>query len=95
MIRFRIKEKISDKEFSEGRRITLNEIAESTRIHRVTLSKIANERGYNAGIENVDRLCAYFGCQPGDLMEFIPTQQRPDARLGTKEKGSKVAAPKK
>ncbi len=72
VIRIKLKELIAKREFQENRRITLNEVGEVTAIHRVTLSKIANERGYNAGLDNVDRLCNYFGCQPGDLLEFVP-----------------------
>lgn len=71
MIRFRLKQLIADTAFRENRRITLNDVAEATRIHRVTLSKIANERGYNAGTDSIDRLCRYFRCQPGDIMEFV------------------------
>lgn len=67
MIRFLLKELLAKREFQENRRITLNEVAEATKIHRVTLSKLSNERGYNAGIENVDRLCEFFNCQPGGL----------------------------
>ena len=49
MIRFKIKERIADKEFSEDRRVTIGEVAEATGIHRMTLSKMINQRGYNAG----------------------------------------------
>lgn len=71
MIRFKLKELLSRFEFLQNRRVTLSEVAEATGIHRVTLSKIANERGYNAGIDNVNRLCAFFQCQPNDLMEYL------------------------
>ncbi len=79
MLRFKIKEMIAKKEFEEGRRITITEIAEATGIHRMTLSKMMNKRGYNTGTENLDRLCAYFGCEIQDLVEYIPT---PDSEAG-------------
>lgn len=72
MIRFRLKELIAARAFKEGRVITLLEIAQSTGIHRATLSKIAHERGYNAGTEYVDRLCDYFDCRIEELLERIP-----------------------
>jgi putative transcriptional regulator len=72
MIRFRLKEVIADREFREGRRITLEEIAKRTGIHRTTLSKIANTRGYNTTTDNLDRLCTYFQCPIGKLIEHIP-----------------------
>lgn len=72
MLRFRLKELIADKEFREGRRITLDEIAKATGIHRTTLSKIANQKGYNTTTDNLDKLCAFFGCRVEQLIEHIP-----------------------
>lgn len=71
MIRFRLKELISEKEFREKRVVTLAEIAEATGIHRVTLSKIANNRGYHTGTEILDRLCKYFDCEIGEVAVYI------------------------
>jgi putative transcriptional regulator len=71
MLRFKIKEMIAKKEFAEGRRITIGEVAEAAGIHRMTLSKLINQRGYNTGTENLDRLCAYFNCQIEDLVEYV------------------------
>lgn len=72
MIRFRLKELIAEKEFRENRVITISEVAKETGIHRATLSKIANERGYNTGTENVARLCRFFDCEVKDVMEYLP-----------------------
>lgn len=71
MIRFRLAELIADKSFKERRVVTVSEIAQATGIHRATLSKVANQPGANIGTEIIDKLCRYFGCQPGDLMTFI------------------------
>jgi len=49
MIRFRLKELLAEKGFQENRRVTLDEVSQATSIHRTTLSKIANQRGYNTG----------------------------------------------
>ena len=72
MIRFFLKERISDLEFREGRRVTLEEIARATGIHRTTLSKIVNKKGYNCTIDNLDKLCDYFGCRIEELAEHRP-----------------------
>lgn len=72
MIRFRLKEVIADKEFELGRRITLSEIAAAAGIHRTTLSKIANQRGYNTTTDNIDKLCVYFDCPVEKLMGRVP-----------------------
>jgi len=72
MIRFRLKELIADLEFRTGQRVTLEEISKATGIHRTTLSKIANTRGYNTTTDNVDKICAFFDCKVEQLMERVP-----------------------
>ena len=74
MLRFKLKERIADREFRDGRVITLIEIAEATGVHRMTLSKIANHRGYNATADVLDRLCGYFSCRIEELVEHIPDE---------------------
>ncbi|GAB6039632.1 helix-turn-helix domain-containing protein [Endothiovibrio diazotrophicus] len=75
MIRFKIREILARKEFAEGRRITIGEVADATGIHRMTLSKMINHRGYNTGTDNLDRLCAYFECEVGELIEYVPMEE--------------------
>jgi DNA-binding Xre family transcriptional regulator len=72
MLRFRLKELLAEKEFREGRVITMVEVADATGIHRMTLSKLSNHRGYNATADVLDRLCSYFGCRIEQLVEHIP-----------------------
>jgi DNA-binding Xre family transcriptional regulator len=75
MLRFKIKEMIAKKEFDENQRITIAEVAEAAGIHRMTLSKMINHRGYNSGTENLDRLCDYFACPIEELVEHVPTKK--------------------
>ena len=74
MIRFKLGEMIEKKQFTEGRRVTINEIATATGLNRMTLSKILNQKGYGTGTETIDRLCEYFNCQIQDLMERFPDE---------------------
>ena len=71
MIRFKLAEMIEKKQFADGRRIAISEIAAATGLNRMTLSKILNQKGYGTGTETIDKLCAYFGCQVSDLMEYV------------------------
>ena len=71
MLRFRLKELIAEREFREGRVITLVEIANATGIHRMTLSKLANHRGYNPSADVLDKLCTYFSCRIEQLVEHL------------------------
>lgn len=71
MIRFRLAELIADKAFKERRVVSLSEVAEATGVHRATLSKMANQPGANIGTEVIDKLCRFFGCQPGELLTYV------------------------
>lgn len=71
MIRFRLKELIAEKGFQENRRVTLDEVSKETGIHRTTLSKIANQRGYNTTTEILDKLCVYFGVELQEVAQFV------------------------
>ncbi len=71
MIRFRLKELIADKEFREGRRVTLEEVSRETGVHRTTLSKIANQKGYVTNTDVLDKLCIFFEVNTNDVAEHI------------------------
>lgn len=66
---------IANKEFREGRRNTIAEVAESAGIHRMTLSKMINQRGYNTNTDSLNGLCRYFSCEIQDLVEYVPDQK--------------------
>ncbi len=71
MIRYRLKELIANKGFQEGRRVTLEEVAKETGIHRTTLSKVANQKGYKTNTEVLDKLCRFFGVELGQVAEYL------------------------
>jgi DNA-binding Xre family transcriptional regulator len=77
MIRFKLGEMIERKQFAEGRRVSINEIATATSLNRMTLSKILNQKGYGTGTDTVDRLCSYFACKVEDLMEHVVEEEKP------------------
>ncbi|MEY4581278.1 MAG: hypothetical protein RL701_5981 [Pseudomonadota bacterium] len=72
MIRFKLAEQIEKKQFTESRRITIQEVAEDSGVHRMTLSKMLNHKGYSTGTDVLDKLCLYFGCGIEDLVEWVP-----------------------
>lgn len=76
MIRFRLKELIAQKEFEGRCRITLEQVSKATGIHRTTLSRLANQTGYNTTLDVVDKLCLYFGVKDvNELMQFVAEAQ--------------------
>ncbi|QAB16261.1 MULTISPECIES: helix-turn-helix domain-containing protein [Hydrogenovibrio] len=75
MIRFKLKELIAKKEFLDGRRVTLKQIAEATGINRMTLTKINTQHGYSTSTETLNKLCKYFDCEIADLVEYISDEK--------------------
>jgi putative transcriptional regulator len=75
MIRYRIQELLAEKQFRDGRRVTLIELSEATGISRVTLSKMVNQRGYSTLTDHLNRLCRYFNCRIEDLAEYVPDEE--------------------
>lgn len=86
MLRFKLKERIADKEFKEGRRISLSEVADTTGIGRITLSRMLN-RGTNVRSDTLDRLCAYFDCRIEDLVEYVPDDATAQPGTTTQQRG--------
>jgi DNA-binding Xre family transcriptional regulator len=71
VIRFRIRELMSEKSFQDGKRLTFEELSQATGINRTTLSKMASPRGHNTTTDNLDQLCRFFGCTVCDVAEFV------------------------
>jgi DNA-binding Xre family transcriptional regulator len=89
MLRFRLQQLLSDRQFATGQRMTLTELAVVTGVNRVTLSRMANVRGYNTVTDNLDRLCTFFGCKIEQLVEHVPESELP------KEVAAKESPPPK
>lgn len=78
MIRFRLQELLAEKQFRDGRKVTLTELSKATGINRVTLSKMVNHRGYSTVTDNLDSLCKFFECEVGDLAVYVPDSDVPE-----------------
>ena len=76
MIRVLLRQLLDDKSFNEGRRITLNQVAEQTGISRATLNRVANQQGYSASLDVVDALCRYFSCTPAELLRYVEDDKK-------------------
>ena len=91
MIRFRLSELLTDLNFRTGQRIEWQDVAQATGINRSTLSKMLNKRGYNATTNNIDVLCRFFGCQVGDVMQYVPDEEL-EAPVVRTTKGAKAGS---
>lgn len=75
MLRFRIKEMIANKEFEEGKRLTIGDIAKATNINRMTLSKMINHRGCTVGSDKLNKLCEFFDCKIEEIVEYVADEK--------------------
>lgn len=88
MIIFTVRELWEEKQRREGRRITLLEMSKETGINRNTLAKLLDPRQepYTTTTDVIDKLCKYFGCQPGDIMKFrYDEEERNQEKVGEQE----------
>ena len=72
MIVINLQAMIFAKQVEWKRHITLKEIAESTGISRMTLHRMVKNPSYNACMEHLDKLCAYFSCDISTLICWRP-----------------------
>lgn len=73
MIIFKIKELMKEKAERDGHKITLQAVADATGVNRTSLSKMTiPEYGHSTSTTTIDSLCAYFECDVGDLMTYLP-----------------------
>ena len=71
MIECHLRELIAAKSRRERRRITYEVISSETGVNKNTLTRLANDRAGRVGLSVMDRLCAYFECQPCDLFVHV------------------------
>lgn len=80
----------------QGKRVSLNDIAEATGINTTTLDNISTGRIKEIRLDYIDALCAYFGVTAGELIQAEPVTLplalniRPDrhgAKVGQRTKG--------
>ena len=72
MIQWRLRELMATKGRLEHQRVTYGDIQREAGINKNTLTRLANDRAGMVGISVIDRLCAYFDCQTGDLLVYVP-----------------------
>ena len=75
MIQCRLRELMAVKSRTTGRKITYDVITAEARIYSSTLTKMANNRAELISLSSLDRLCAFFDCQPGDLFIYAPASE--------------------
>lgn len=54
--------------------LTLRHIAEETALAVSTVNGLTSQRATMVNFATLDKLCAYFKVQPGDLLEYVPEE---------------------
>ena len=57
------------------RKMSLNELSEKVGITLANLSVLKNNRAKAVRFSTLDALCKALGCQPSDILEYLPEEQ--------------------
>jgi putative transcriptional regulator len=52
-------------------KIKISELSRATDIHRNTLTALYQETAVRVDLDVIEKLCLYFDCEVGDLLEVI------------------------
>ncbi len=64
------------------RRVKLIAVARATGVSRNMLAKLYYDRARRINLGDLGKLCAYFGCSVGDLLEWVPEPPAAQAKTG-------------
>jgi DNA-binding Xre family transcriptional regulator len=67
VIRIKLKEIIDEKGYGDW---SYRALAKEIGVSHLPLWKMAAGEPYNPSLEMLDKLCSYFKCKPGDLLEY-------------------------
>lgn len=68
VIEIKLRELIKKKGY-EG--VSYRKLAKEIGISHLPIWKMANGEAYNPSLEMLDKLCRFFKCKPGDLLEYV------------------------
>jgi putative transcriptional regulator len=76
MIQLQISELMKAKKAEWNRKITINEVADSTGISRMTLFRMMKNSSHNTVTDHLDSLCAFFECELHELVRYVPNSNQ-------------------
>ena len=60
------------------RKMSVGELAEKVGFTMANVSLLKNGKIKALKMSTLDKLCRVLECQPGDLLEYVPTEDMPD-----------------
>ncbi len=70
MIKVKLEQKILEKAAREGKRLTVDKVAEKSGVSRFTLQRLKSNPYHSTSTDVINKLCSYFECEVGDLLVF-------------------------
>jgi len=77
MIIYNLRSLMHQKAIETGEKLTYADIEKQTGISRPTLTRIGSRKGFNVGIEVIEKLCLFFQCTCDQLVTFMPDEMMP------------------
>jgi putative transcriptional regulator len=75
MIRSKLKLLIAQREVSTGEKITYESLAAQVGVSKNALNRLAESKTGRIEFATLDKLCRYFECTLGDLLEYVPDEK--------------------
>ena len=75
MIRSNLNMLRARKETAEGRKLPYRVISEETGLSQGVLVRLMNSDFERIETPTLDAICAYFGCQVGELLYYVPGEK--------------------
>jgi len=72
------------------RKMTVGALADEVGITPANLAVLKNGRAKAVRLSTLDALCEALGCQPGDLLRWVPREPETDAADGGPEAGAEA-----
>jgi putative transcriptional regulator len=70
MIKLKLEQQILEKSARDGKRLSIDEIAKSSGVSRITLLRLKSDPYRSTSTDVINKLCIYFDCGPEDLLIF-------------------------
>ena len=68
MIRILLSRKLGEMKWKQA------DLARASKVRPNTISELYNEVDVSIRLKDLDRICKALGCQPGDLLEYVPDE---------------------
>lgn len=62
------------------RRLKMSDVVRGSGISKMTVWNLYHDRATRIGFDVLAKLCRFLDCQPGDLLVYVPDEDRPKGK---------------